>query len=89
MNSTFLEKPKYDALSYTLGSPDKTKLIWLDGIPVEVQENLYQALYRLRAESDRLLYTGAICIDQTDLDERRYQVGLMDYIYDRAQCVLV
>lgn len=38
VHSTFLQKLKYEALSYTWGSPEKTKFISLDGIPVEVAE---------------------------------------------------
>lgn len=36
-----------------------------------------------------MLWADAICIDQGNLDERKRQVGLMDYIYTRASTVLI
>lgn len=36
-----------------------------------------------------MLWADAICIDQDSLDERKRQVGLMDYIYTRASTVLI
>jgi len=41
---SFHEKPSYDALSYTWGDPNATKLIKVDGVPIEVTLNLEQAL---------------------------------------------
>lgn len=40
---TFLEKPEYEALSYTLGDSRPTERIWLDGQPFAIQENLYKS----------------------------------------------
>jgi hypothetical protein len=36
-----------------------------------------------------MLWADAICIDQRNLEERKRQVGLMDYIYTRASTVLI
>jgi hypothetical protein len=36
-----------------------------------------------------MLWADAICIDQGNLEERKRQVGLMDYIYTRASTVLI
>lgn len=41
---TFLEKPKYEALSYTWGDSNPTETIRLDGRLFAIQENLYNAL---------------------------------------------
>lgn len=102
VHTTFREKPIYEALSYTWGTPtdltrpkdfdtpDSTNIILLDGVQFRVGGNLLGALYYLRLEdSPRTLWCDAISIDQNNLKERTYQVGLMDYIYTRASSVLV
>jgi hypothetical protein len=63
----------------------------LDGEPFLIQGNLYDALYDLRPDGNRprMLWADAICIDQRNLEERKRQVGLMDYIYTRASTVLI
>jgi hypothetical protein len=86
---TFGEKPQYEALSYTWGDPNDLKDIIIDGLEMKVRVNLYSALRDLRTEKPRVLWADAICIDQSNFQERTYQVGLMDYIYTRASCVLV
>lgn len=89
IHTDFLSKPEYEALSYTWGNRSPSKHISINGIEVSVRENLYSALYCLRLQKDRLLWADAICIDQSNLEERRYQVGLMAFIYSRAYCVLI
>jgi hypothetical protein len=63
----------------------------LDGELFAIQGNLYDALYDLRPTGNmpRMLWADAICIDQGNLEERKRQVGLMDYIYSRASTVLI
>ncbi|RMJ18164.1 hypothetical protein CDV36_002119 [Fusarium kuroshium] len=73
---------KYEALSYTWGDPKVTREIIVNGYLVNVTFNLYSALYRLRQpEETRVLWVDALCINQTDVDERGQQVGLMGKIY--------
>lgn len=56
----------YEALSYVWGTREAADKILLDGCPVTVTENLYQALECLRQPNeDRLLWVDAICIDQS------------------------
>jgi len=87
----FSEKPEYEALSYTWGESKPAETILLNGEPFAIQENLYNALDNLRPTGDRprMLWADAICIDQGNLEERKRQVGLMDYIYTRASTVLI
>jgi hypothetical protein len=85
----FGEKPQYEALSYTWGDPNDLKDIIVDGVVMRVRANLYSAFCNLRTDKPRVLWADAICIDQSNFQERTYQVGLMDYIYTRASCVLV
>ncbi|KAH6667725.1 heterokaryon incompatibility protein-domain-containing protein [Halenospora varia] len=76
---------KYEALSYTWGSPHEFRTISLNGRTCEVRENLWWALYHLRLEDEvRHLWIDALCINQADIAEKSYQVSQMDRIYKRA-----
>ena len=90
IHRTFASKPKFEALSYTWGDASNLKSIRLHGFPFEIRENLYRALSHLRSKTEkRLIWADAICIDQTNVEERSNQVRLMSFIYSRAQGVLV
>jgi hypothetical protein len=57
-------------------------LISCNGNEVQVTKNLYEALRRLRRESEeRTLWIDALCINQSDIAERNSQVGIMSNIY--------
>ena len=88
--ATFASRPKYFALSYAWGPPGNTKTIYVDGNKLEVRKNLYDALLHLRDKTgSHTLWIDAICIDQTNIEERNQQVRLMAYIYTRAQHVII
>lgn len=88
--TAFADRPRYEALSYTWGPPGVVKGIELNGIRVDVRENLWSALVHLRdARQERGLWIDAICINQADIEERNHQVKLMAYIFARAEEVLV
>lgn len=90
VHTTFRDKPVYEALSYTWGTDLPTQLIYIDGMQYYVRKNLYDALCGLQPkDSSRNLWIDAVCIDQANLRERTYQVGIMDFIYTRASTVLV
>lgn len=86
---TFDSKPKYDALSYTWGTKDLTRTIKLNSRFFRVSENLYSALCSLRKKRIRVIWIDAICINQNNTTERNGQVSVMDFIYSRAQRVIV
>ena len=82
--------PKYSALSYVWGSPDKSKRINIDGYVHPVTENLESALRRIRDKSQQLLlWIDAVCINQADVEERNGQVRMMGDIYSSAASVLL
>jgi hypothetical protein len=86
----FRNRPKYEALSYTWGSPELTGTILLNGTPMAIRPNLHDALLALRRDhKPRLIWADAICIDQSNLAERERQVRFMDSIYARAARVLI
>jgi hypothetical protein len=88
-HTNFAESPYYEALSYEWGSPASTKPLQIEGARLLIGENLHEALVHLRVMEDCTLWIDAICINQDDLTEKQYQVGLMDFIYHRAERVLV
>ncbi|KAF3767826.1 HET-domain-containing protein, partial [Cryphonectria parasitica EP155] len=100
---TFASKPRYVALSYTWETPypDNEWLlpdtlgdgvstnITVNGVPYQIQRNLYMALLYLRSSEHPFnIWVDAVCIDQSNIQERNAQVSLMSFIYKRAQKVV-
>ncbi|TVY84888.1 Heterokaryon incompatibility protein 6 OR allele [Lachnellula suecica] len=92
--------PSYVALSYAWGDETAKKDVWCDGAAIKVTENLYGALQRLRNIADvngtssnpsfkGPFWIDAICIDQSNTNEKTSQVRLMGHIYTKAEIVLV
>ncbi|KAK0668933.1 heterokaryon incompatibility protein-domain-containing protein [Cercophora samala] len=82
--------PRYAALSYVWGNPNDTLPITLDGQPFQVTENLFTALDRLLAMGySDCIWIDAICINQSDSDEKAVQVQLMSSVYSLATMVFV
>ncbi|KAI0471532.1 heterokaryon incompatibility protein-domain-containing protein [Xylariaceae sp. FL0804] len=88
---TFGETPQYKALSYMWGDGGRRKAINLDGIELQVTDNLHDALLYLRTNYNHhsLFWIDAICINQGDVPERNRQLRFMRHIYFRAQRVLI
>lgn len=80
----------YEALSYTWGSDDLPCDILVEGSSVQISANLHEALLRLRLpDRPRRLWIDAICINQSDDDEKTGQVQAMWQIFGDATTVLV
>ncbi len=83
-------RASYKALSYTWGLPEPTKILSLNGIQIQVRENLWQALHHIRQEISNLqLWVDALCINQEDIPEKNEQVSRMGTLYNQAEEVLV
>ncbi|KAM3075364.1 hypothetical protein ACMFMG_007198 [Clarireedia jacksonii] len=83
-------RPSYKALSYAWGSPRATQPILLNDYPYLVTVNLESALRRLRrTNSDLTLWIDAICINQSENEERTAQVSLMHDIFSSTEEVIV
>jgi hypothetical protein len=87
---------QYEALSYVWGDQAIRSTILVSvgggGPPrrCPVTRNLYAALQHLRRpDSDRVLWIDALCIDQTNVEEKGQQVVRMDRIYQTARNVCV
>jgi hypothetical protein len=86
---------EYEALSWRWSdetqSPHSIILIGSDGKTRKkrVSKTLGLAMKYLRREKDRILWIDAICINQSDMEERSSQVSIMSLIYTHAQRVCV
>ncbi|KAH7068229.1 heterokaryon incompatibility protein-domain-containing protein [Paraphoma chrysanthemicola] len=86
--------PIFSALSYVWGDASITDTVYLDDQPVQVTTSLVNALrdvIRHWIESDytddgdeQWLWADAICINQSNIEEKNHQVPLMAKIYSGA-----
>jgi hypothetical protein len=82
--------PEYAALSYTWGEGRHAGSIMLEGGKLTIPMNLQQGLLRLRhSRNEQMLWADAVCINQSDVQERNHQVSLMGQIYRKATTVMV
>jgi hypothetical protein len=86
----------YEALSYTWGSLNNTKPIYVENdatrscYTLQVTSNLEEALRYLRFEDKpRVLWVDAVCVDQSNMIDRSYHVGRMAHIYPSATRVII
>ncbi|CZR67231.1 uncharacterized protein PAC_17130 [Phialocephala subalpina] len=89
-------QPLYFALSYIWGDPTITENVTVNGHTLAVTKNLASALRYIGENLDRLfpgvsfiwLWVDAICINQSDVGEKNFQVQLMRNLYNQAQLVI-
>ena len=83
-------KPDYETLSYVWGDPSLVNEIIADGSVINITKNLRTALWYLRSpDVPRVIWADGICINQSDLDERSFQVQMMGDIYRQARGVQI
>ena len=86
------EAPKYTALSYRCSEFKAECVITVGGEPLQVGQNLSDACRRAKAsllQDETYFWADAICISQSDNDERSQQVQMMRHIYEKAYKVYV
>ncbi|KAF2197354.1 hypothetical protein GQ43DRAFT_403245, partial [Delitschia confertaspora ATCC 74209] len=82
-------KPKFIALSYVWGDPNEQRTILLGNYPVRVTRNLYEAMMTLRSSKEHIvIWIDSLCINQSDNEEKSWQVELMANIYKDASKVI-
>ena len=88
-------KSQYVALSYTWGmeadgDASFNRSIMISGKPKAMTQNLFECLRRVRHRAEPLrIWIDAICINQTDDDEKASQVANMAEVYANAQSTVV
>ncbi|KAF7556142.1 hypothetical protein G7Z17_g1653 [Cylindrodendrum hubeiense] len=81
---------QYTALSYAWGEQNKltSAPVYIGGKPFVIGHNLHAGLMQLRENRvQSWLWVDAICIAQSDNEEKTWQVALMRDIYSRANLV--
>lgn len=80
----------YEALSYCWGAPSPTATINVNGLPLEIRNELASALYHIRSsDKPRYLWADAICINQASNPGKSVQVAQMDQTYSKSTRTLV
>ncbi|UPK95513.1 hypothetical protein LCI18_006448 [Fusarium solani-melongenae] len=83
-----MSETNYSALSYVWGDVSDTIEINLNNSSFKIGRNLHAGLEQLRKNGVHgWLWIDSICIQQSDLDEKSYQVGLMGAIFSNADRV--
>ena len=81
--------PPYNAISYTWGDPASIATIILNGKQITVRENCQYVLRQAYWNNpDQHIWVDALCIDQSNTDEKNIQVAMMGQIYRSAERVL-
>ncbi|KAF9764056.1 hypothetical protein IL306_002898 [Fusarium sp. DS 682] len=76
----------YEALSYVWGEPEFSEPIILNDHIFFITPSLKYILSCLRRkDQDLVIWVDAICINQSDIEERGHQVALMREIYSNCQ----
>jgi hypothetical protein len=79
----------YVALSYVWGDTKSSRIILVEKYPMRVTRSLYDALMAIRPSKEPLvIWIDFLCINQSDKEEKSWQVALMGNIYRQAQKVI-
>lgn len=79
------DHPEFIAISYAWGDPNDTCLMLLCGKEFPITRSLWGALRALRSELGEVVaWADAVCINQSDTDERSSQIRKMTQIYSYA-----
>ena len=82
--------PTYETISYCWGDASIRDILTLNDIPISVPASTAAALRRVRLSDEaRVVWLDAVCIDQSSVDERSQQVGIMGDIYRNGSCNLI
>jgi hypothetical protein len=80
----------YEALSYTWESEMLTHRISVNDGPLNITENLFEAIRHLRhKKTKRTIWIDAVCINQRDMAERSQQVLYMGKIFSTVHWVVI
>ncbi|KAH9222309.1 heterokaryon incompatibility protein-domain-containing protein [Leptodontidium sp. 2 PMI_412] len=83
------EAPRFLALSYVWGKPDKIMCLPCRDGTIMITQNLFRAIeVSFRRCPDDWLWADGICINQEDVIERGHQVAMMGDVYDQAALVI-
>ncbi|CAK7229387.1 hypothetical protein SCUCBS95973_007205 [Sporothrix curviconia] len=82
--------PSYTALSYAWGDNRDSVEVEVNGVPLDITKNLFEALRALQApDKEVLCWADALAINQKDKEEVTAQVQMMKKIYSAASSVAI
>jgi hypothetical protein len=82
--------PYYECISYVWASSERTADLICDGERMLITPSLERVLRRVRLpDRSRTVWADAVCINQTDVEEKGRQVALMADIYRGANRTLI
>ncbi|PMD57286.1 HET-domain-containing protein [Hyaloscypha bicolor E] len=82
--------PPYEAISYCWGDPNDQEEILCCGRSMYITRSLYSGLKCFRyPQKTRILWADAVCINQSNDNDKGHQVNMMGDVYDHASTVLV
>lgn len=82
--------PTYETISYVWGNAALRGTVYVNDHMLDVPLSAEAVLRRMRdAQCERTVWIDSICIDQTDMDDRNYQVQLMCDIYSSTALGLI
>jgi hypothetical protein len=80
---------EFYALSYVWGDPAAVCDLEINGTAAKIGENLHAALHSIRKNTKfRVIWADALCINQSDNEEKWWQVQQMAAIYSRARATI-
>lgn len=81
---------RWPVFTYKLKKKQKSVRVLIDGASLHISESLHEALRRMRLKTRvRVLWADAICINQTNDEEKSAQVAMMGRIYQGGEQTLV
>lgn len=82
--------PQYQCISYVWGDDKLSRSAIINDKEITIGEILYNALCHIRSKTKKLtVWADAICINQSDVEERSHQVALMVKIYRECSKVFI
>lgn len=82
--------PEYHALSWCWGLDHKSGVLLVDDQEFRCSPNLEKALRDIRdGKTPQSFWVDAVCINQTDIEEKSQQIMLMGQVYSQAKTVKV
>ena len=76
---------QYDCVSYVWGDSESIELATINKKHISITKNLHDCLRHIRSETNMMtVWADALCINQSDMEEKSRQVSMMVQIY--RQC---
>lgn len=87
-------RPNYEAISYCWGEISGRGCMLLNDIVFEAPASAIKVLKQFRPkefsrQEPRILWIDAVCINQSDIEERGHQVGIMGQVFQSCQQALI